>query len=194
MRQRRWIYLIVLPVLTLGLFALFFGALRDLLRTAFLTPLVTGYYILRFYFSRFSQALLWGGFMIAASILLARLYLNVLRSTSTSRRWTIPSPRPQNALEEMAKDIRRAQRHPFYRRKLACYLMEIAIPMIARKDAISLNEARSRVECETGATLPVGLHFFLYRKRRHGLGNGHDFHEKLRETLVLLEHYPKQGG
>ena len=179
----------------MALLFLFSPVLRDFLKVFLLEPLITSYYVSRWYLARFPQFLLWAGLILVASAFFVRVYWRVFRNSSLpSSKESKSSPkRPQGALRRLTREIHAARHRPFYQRRLARRLGGVAVRMIAIKKRISLIEARTEFEREIWTENPIILSFFRHRKLRPGFASGHDFVAQLEATLSFLERY-QQGG
>jgi hypothetical protein len=194
--KRRALWLTALLIsLPLALLFLFSPVLRDFLKVFLLEPLITSYYVSRWYLARFPQLLLWAGLILIASAFFVRGYWRVLRSSgSPSSKASEPSSKsPKGALQKLTREIHAARHRPFYQRRLARRLTGIAVRMIARRKKISIIEARTEFERETWTEDPIILSFFRHRKLRPGFTSGHDFQAQFEATLSFLERY-QQGG
>jgi hypothetical protein len=177
-------------LIAIGLSLAFAFPLRDAFRAAVAEPFISSFYLFRWYLHRISQAVLWGTFVLLGGFLLARSFAGAFPSRRKEYQGRIrAATEPVSELDRLATIIGHTHRRPFARRRMAVELSRLAIRMIAKREGISLKEARTRFEsfdwCSDGAIAD----FFSYRRQYHGLRRGRDFSMLLHKTVSFLERY-----
>jgi len=191
MKRRRILVVAAGVVILIGITLAFLFPLRELVRTALVEPLIKGYYIASWYVRRLPQLLLWSGLSLLAALFLVRYTVRILGPFSRPRtRWTQTST-PPSELERLTAVIERAHRYPFSRRSLSSELVRLAVRLIARREGLSLDEARERFESFAWCDDPAVEGFFRYRRHYRGFGQGADFKRKLKQTIAFFERYQK---
>ena len=191
MRAKRVLFIIVGAVLMVAITLLFLFPLRDFVRVGLVEPLITAYYIARWYLHRLPQLLLWAGLVLGASYFLFRTYFQafpIAKQRVAMRRFT-PLGSDLDRLRQM---ILRARKHSFSRRQIASELVRTTVRLIARREGLSLDEARERFETFEWCDTYVVRDFFRYRQLHYGWRPGVDFSDKLQRTISFLERY-QQG-
>lgn len=189
MKRKRALHVIAFITAFIGIGLLFLFPLREFVRMTFLEPLITVYYFIRWYTLRFPQIFLWSMiFLIAAFVLLQR-YLRELGPSSQHRIKKRKAPPLLSEPAQLAMLIGRTHRHPFARRSLAAGLVQLTVRMIARREGISLSEAREKFASFDWCDDPAVEEFFHYRSPSHRWGRGGDFHKKMQQTISFLERY-----
>jgi hypothetical protein len=191
MRAKRGLFIIVGAVLMVAITLLFLFPLRDFVRVGLVEPLITAYYIARWYLHRLPQLLLWVGLVLGASYFLFRAYFQAFPTAKqrVAMRRVTPLGSDLNRLRQM---ILRARKHSFSRRQIASELVRTTVRLIARREGLSLDEARERFETFEWCDTYVVRDFFRYRQLHYGWRPGVDFSDKLQRTISFLERY-QQG-
>jgi len=191
MRTKRALFIIVGVVLMVAITLLFLFPLRNFVRVALVEPLITAYYIARWYLHRLPQLLLWAGLVLGTSYLLFRAYYRAFppaKQRVAMRRIALLG----SNLDWLRQTIARARKHSFSRRQIASDLVRTAVRLIARREGLSLDEARDRFETFEWCDDCVVRDFFGYRRLHYGWRRGVDFSDKLQRTISFLERY-QQG-
>ncbi len=191
MRAKRALFITVGVVLMVAITLLFLFPLRNFVRVGLVEPLITAYYIARWYLHRLPQLLLWVGLVLGATYFLFRAYFRTFPTAKqhvAMRRFT-PLGSDLDRLRQM---ILRARKHSFSRRQIASELVRTTVRLIARREGLSLDEARERFETFEWCDAYVVRDFFRYRRLHYGWRPGVDFSDKLQRTISFLERY-QQG-
>ncbi len=186
-RQRRWTIGLLAAGLVGFLTMLFILFLQEWFRRAVAVPVVQAYWRIRFFLSLLPQYLVWlVPALVMGAIILARLPRTLPplpqgRARRTGRR------RETDPLLSLAATISHARRRPFYRRTIVRELGKTAVRIIARREGLSLPEARKRFEsgdwCENRAVRDL----FLYARGNGGMDKVYDFERRLDEAISVLE-------
>ncbi|MEA1871271.1 MAG: hypothetical protein U9N00_03665 [Candidatus Bipolaricaulota bacterium] len=192
MSAKRALFIIIGAVLMIVVTLLFLFPLRDFVRVGLVEPLITAYYIARWYLHRLPQLLLWAGLVLGASYFLFRAYhqaFPLAKQRVAMRRITTPLGSDLQWLQQV---IARARKRAFSRRLIASNLVHTAVRLIARREGLSLDEARERFETFEWCDDLVVKEFFRYRRTHYGWRRGVYFSDKLQRTISFLERY-QQG-
>jgi len=192
MRAKRVLFIIVGTVLMVAITLLFLFPLRDFVRVGLVEPLITAYYIARWYLRRLPQLLLWAGLVLGATYFLFRAYYRTFPPAKQRVAMRRITPLGSD-LDRLRQTIARARKHSFSRRQIASNLVHTTVRLIARREGLSLDEARERFETFEWCDDYVVRDFFGYRRLHYGWRPGVNFSDKLQRTISFLERY-QQGG
>ncbi len=191
MRAKRALFITVGVVLMVAITLLFLFPLRDFVRVGLVEPLITAYYIARWYLHRLPQLLLWAGLVLGATYFLFRAYFRAFPTAKQRVAMRRFAPLGSD-LDRLRQMILRARKHSFSRRQIASELVRTTVRLIARREGLSLDEARERFETFEWCDAYVVRDFFRYRRLHYGWRPGVDFSDKLQRTISFLERY-QQG-
>ncbi len=191
MRAKRALFITVGVLLMVTITLLFIFPLRDFVRVGLVEPLITAYYIARWYLHRLPQLLLWAGLVLGASYFLFRTYFRAFPSAKERVAMRRITPLGSD-LDLLRRAIARTRKHSFSRRQIASDLVRTTVRLIARREGLSLDEARERFETFEWCNAHVVRDFFRYRRLHYGWKRGVDFSDKLQRTISFLEDY-QQG-
>jgi len=186
--------LAVAAVLTAGFSLLFVFPLREVFRAGLLEPAIEAWHLVRWYVLRLPQAALWIVLVLAGAVLLVRALVKGLGRRAKPEPVEPPPPRPPTEFERLSALIARSRRGALSRRRLAGELVAPCVRLIARREGLSVAEARLRFERFAWCDEPAVAGFFAYRRRYRGLGWRGDFEEKLEKTVSFLERYQEGSG
>ncbi|MCD5416740.1 hypothetical protein LR032_06665 [Candidatus Bipolaricaulota bacterium] len=172
-----------------GVALLLLFPLRELVRTALLEPLITAYHIAHWYLLRLPQLLFWGAIFLFATYLLLRCYRRALGPPPPPRAQKRRAPPLLSEVAQVTLLLRRTHRHPFARRSLAGSLVKLTVRMIARREGLTLSEARERFASFTWCDDPAVEEFFRSRSPSYRWDRNADFHKKMQQTISFLERY-----
>ncbi len=164
-------------------------------RSAILDPLVWLFNDIRRSLSALPQALLWGGgILIGCFVLLAswKRILGSLRERTEAPRRPIVRPHNALAIEELARALHRSPKRHVSRMRVVRELSILAVRLIAQKQGITLDEARSLLGAgDWPDDSRVKRLFGLRRAGRGGLPKQR-FLDAVRHTLAYLERYHQE--
>lgn len=167
------------------------------LRRTILDPLTWMFNDIRRALAPLPQALLWAiGLLIGCAILLAT-WSRALggmreRPAGAGRRIGYVRPQNTNAIASLARDLERSPRRHVSRVRVVRELSVLAVRLIARREGLSLEEARSLLNSGQWPDDPLVRQFFATRP---GGGRGvpkHRFLEAAARTLTHLERYHQE--
>ena len=196
MNRARWIRL----ALTVGVLAIIISLTLLLLynaplRRTILEPVTWMISDIRQALAALPQALLWAiGLLIGCAVLLVTWSrtLGGIRRKPASRRAGYVRPRNTNAIESLARDLERSPRRHVSRVRIVRELSVLAVRLIARREGLSLEEARKLLNSGRWPDDPLVRQFFATRP---GGGRGvpkHRFLEAAARTLSHLERYHQE--
>lgn len=140
------------------------------------------------------QALLWAvGLLIGCAVLLAAWRRFPDEAAKPKRaRWTAVRPHNTNAIETLARDLERSPRRHLSRVRIVRELSVLAVRLIARREGLSLEEARKLLNSGQWPDDPRVQELFATRP---GGGPGvpkQRFLESVAHTLAHLERYQQE--
>ena len=196
MTRARWTRLALLVgslaiVVSLTLLLLYNAPLR---RTV-LDPLTWMFNDIRRALAALPQALLWAiGLLLGCGVLLATWSraLGGTRERPAGRRAGYVRPQNTNAIASLTGDLARSPRRHVSRVRVVRELSVLAVRLIAQREGLSLDEARSLLNSGHWPDDPLIRQFFATRP---GGGRGvpkHRFLEAAARTLAHLERYHQE--
>jgi hypothetical protein len=141
------------------------------------------------------QALLWGiGLLIGSVILVAswRRALAGFRCKPERRRRTTVKPRNTNAITSLARDLHRSPKRHVSRVRIVRELSILAVRLIAQKEGLPLDAARSLLNSGQWPEDPRVRRFFASRRDGKSGVPKQSFLEAAAHTLAHLEHYHQE--
>ena len=195
MTSRGRIFVITLLVLAAGFSVFFATVLRGGFRAAILTPLLQGFYLVRFYVLRLPQQLLWVVPLLVVGVFLVRVAFRALGPRPRHTHLQPPTRVVVDELERLAATINHAQHSSFNQKRVVNELSKITARLIARHEQIRINDAQRCLGAGTWGDDPVVQAFFRTdkKKRRRRARRTDRFNEQLQHTVHILERY-SQGG
>jgi hypothetical protein len=165
------------------------------LRRAILEPVTWMINDVRQSLSALPQALLWAIGLLIGSVVLVLSWKRVLGgsgSRSDHRRWTVVKPSNTNAIESLARDLHRSRRRHVSRVRVVRELSILAVRLIAQREGLSLEEARSLLNSGQWPDDPRVRRFFASRRDGQRGVPRHSFLEAVAYTLAHLERYHQE--
>jgi len=166
------------------------------LRRVLLDPIVWMANDIRNGLAKLPQALLWAvALLIGCAILLVawRKLLRGDRGAPKQQRLTPPvRPHNANAVAALARDLRRARRHHVSRVRVVRELTVLAIRMIAKREGIPLDEARTKIRSGQWPDDPEIRRFFALRRDGAEAIRKHGFDDAVEATLAFLDRYHQE--
>jgi len=165
------------------------------LRRAILDPVTWVFNDIRRALAALPQALLWAiGLLLGCGVLLAtwRRALGGIRERPAGRPARCVKPRNTNAIASLARDLDRSPRRHVSRVRVVRELSVLAVRLIAQREGLPLDEARSLLNSGTWPDDPLVRQFFATRP---GGGHGvpkHEFLEAAARTSAHLERYHQE--
>ena len=165
------------------------------LRRALLDPIVWMANDIRNGLAKLPQALLWAiALLIGCAILLVawRRLLRGDRRAPKQRPAPMVRPHNANAVAALARDLRRARRHHVSRVRVVRELTVLAIRLIAQREGIPLEEARTRIRSGHWPDDPEIQRFFALRRDGAEAVRKHGFDDAVEATLAFLDRYHQE--
>jgi hypothetical protein len=165
------------------------------LRRAILEPVTWMINDIRQSLGALPQALLWAIGLLIGSVVLVASWKRVLggfRSKPAHRRWTPAKPHNTNAIASLARDLSRAHRRHVSRARIVRELSILAVRLIAQREGLSLEEARSLLNSGQWPDDPHVRRFFASRRDGQRGVPKRSFLEAVAYTLAHLERYHQE--
>ncbi len=169
----------------------FFFLLQGKLHGALVVPLVRDYYVLWFYVTSMPQFGIWLAVVSVFSFALFTVYRRTARMLPRWHPRSAPvrsQPQIDNPLRLLTTAIRHAHRFSVYRYTVVHELAELAIRIIARRDQVSLPEARRRFKTGKWCDNTEVRDFLGYERLTAGVKLDSDFDRRLNTAIDYLEH------
>lgn len=165
------------------------------LRRAILEPVTWMINDIRRSLGALPQALLWAIGLLIGSVVLVVSWKRVLsgsRSKPEHGRWSAVRPCNANAIASLARDLDRSRKRHVSRVRIVRELSILAVRLIAQREGLSLEEARSLLNSGQWPDDPRVRCFFASRRDGQGGVPKQSFLEAVAYTLAHLERYHQE--
>ena len=170
--------------------AIMFFAFPDVLRTHVLKPLITVYFIGRYYLEFVPQYILWMIPPLIAALIMGRRVVRLSKQNRPTQAQQSKALIPREGeLAQLSQQLRRARHSRFARVRLSRELVEISARLIASKESVPLWRARQWL-ADSYWRDNLAIHHFLSPRRHYTTReSGTGFHHSLKDVIQHLEEF-----
>ncbi len=181
----------VLVVVALTLLLLY----NEPLRKAILEPITWAIHDIRSGLAALPQALLWGiGLLLGCTVILVtwrRAFRGSKKRPPRARGVTV-APHNTSAVASLARDLRRAPKRHVSRSRVVRELSILAVRLIAKREGVSLEQARKTLQSGRWPDDPEIRRFFAARRDGETAVPKTHFIEAAEATLAFLDSFHQE--